>query len=389
MFARFPEERMAATPSVASIKKHFRRLHDPRVRGRTTHLLIDLLVLALCGVIANCDDWPDIALFARQRETWFRRFLRLPGGIPAHDTFERVFAALNPHALEACCLAWLRAVAGLAGVEHIAIDGKSLRGSASGKLGALHVVSAWATAAQVSLAQVAVEGKGNEITAIPKLLDLLGLDGALVTIDAIGCQKGIAKKIVERGGDYVLVAKANQERLLADIQATVTKALDGDLPAERVRHCTTSERGHGRTEQRSCVIIEEVSGIRDRAAWPHLRVVGMCRRERTVNGVQTEDVCYFIGSRRMPARRYLATLRNHWGIENHLHWQLDGSFHEDASRVENRHGAANLSLFRKLALSLLKQNGRPESMARKRKAAAVDPGYLAEIITGATKVEEV
>ena len=183
----------------------------------------------MCGVIANCDDWPDIVQFAQQRESWFRRFLRLPGGIPAHDTFERVFAALNPRALQACCLAWLRDVAGLAGLEHIAIDGKSLRGSANGKLGVLHLVSAWATKAQVSLGQVAVEGKGNEITAIPKLLELLDLHGALVTIDAIGCQKKIAKKIVDRGGDYVLVVKANQERLLQDIQETVAKALDGGL----------------------------------------------------------------------------------------------------------------------------------------------------------------
>jgi predicted transposase YbfD/YdcC len=380
---------MAATPSVASIKKHFRRLYDPRVAGRTKHLLIDLLVMALCGIIANCDDWPDIALFARQRESWFRRFLRLPGGIPSHDTFERVFAALNPRALEACCLVWLREVAGLAGIDHIAIDGKSLRGSANAKLGVLHLVSAWATKAHVSLGQVAVDGKGNEITAIPKLLELLDLHGALVTIDAIGCQKSIAKKIVDRGGDYVLVVKANQERLLRDIQETVTQALDGERPAAHVRQCATSERAHGRAEERHCVIIEELSAIRDRLLWPHLRTVGICRRERTVNGQQTTEVCYFIGSRRMAARRYAAALRSHWGIENHLHWQLDVSFHEDASRVENRHGAENLSLFRKLALSLLKQNPRKESMARKRKAAAVDPGYLAEILTGATKLEEV
>jgi len=380
---------MAATPSVASMKKHFRRLHDPRVAGRTKHLLIDLLVMALCGVIANCDDWPDISLFAEQRGSWFRRFLRLPGGIPSHDTFEPVLAALNPRALQACCLAWLREVAGLVGLEHIAIDGKSLRGSAGGKLGVLHLVSAWATQAHVSLGQVAVAGKGNEITALPKLLELLDLHGALVTIDAIGCQKGIAQKIVDRGGDYVLVVKANQERLLHDIQETVTKALDGELPAGRVRQCTTSERGHGRVEERHCVVIEDLGAIRDRRLWPHLRAVGMCRRERTVNGKQTTEVCYFIGSRRMAARRYAGALRGHWGIENNLHWQLDVSFHEDASRVENRHGAENLSLFRKLALSLLKRNPRKESMARKRKAAAVDPGYLAEILTGATKLEEV
>jgi predicted transposase YbfD/YdcC len=389
MFARLPEERMAAQPSVASIKKHFRRLRDPRVVRRTKHRLIDLLVLALCGVIANCDDWPDIALFARQRENWFRRFLALPGGIPSHDTFERVFAALQPRALEACCLAWLRAIAGLAGVEHIAIDGKSLRGSARGKLGALHVVSAWATQAHVSLGQVAVEGKGNEITAIPKLLELLDLDGALVTIDAIGCQKAIAKKIVDRGGDYVLVVKANQGRLLEDIQTTVAQALEDELPAGRVRQSTTSERGHGRVEERSCVVIEDVRSIRDRSAWAQLRVVGMCCRERTVNEETTTEVCYFIGSRKMAARRYLAVLRDHWGIENNLHWQLDVSFHEDASRVRNRHGAENLSLFRKLALSLLKQNPRQEAIARKRKAAAVDPGYLAEILTGPTKLAEV
>src|SRR5262249_29994982 len=241
-----PEERMAAQPSVASIQKHFRRLRDPRVQGRTKHRLIDLLVLALCGILANCDDWPDIALFAQQRDGWFRRLLALPAGSPSHRRCERGFAALNPRALEACCLGWLRAVAGLAGVDAIAIDGKSLRGSASSKLGALHVVSAWATQAQVSLGQVAVDGKGNEITAIPKLLELLDLDGALVTIDAIGCQKAIAKKVVARGGDYALVVKANQERLLADIQETVTRALEGALAAWRVRQCTTTERGHGR-----------------------------------------------------------------------------------------------------------------------------------------------
>ena len=210
-----------------------------------------------------------------------------------------------------------------------------------------------------------------------------------MTIDAIGCQKAIAKKIVGRGGDYALVVKGNQEHLLEDIQEAVTRALEGALPAGRVRQCTTTERGHGRLEERSCVVIEEVRGIRDRSAWPQLRVVGMCRRERTVNGQTTTEVCYFIGSRKMAARRYLAALRNHWGIENNLHWQLDVSFHEDARRVENRHGAENLSLFRKLALSLLKQNPRKETIARKRKAAAVDPGYLAEIITGHTKLAEV
>jgi len=306
--------------------------------------------------------------------------------VPSHDTFERVFAALDPRAFERCCLAWLREVAGLLGVGHIAIDGKTLCGSAGPGLGPLHLVSAWATQAQLSLGQVAVDGKSNEITAIPRLLELLDLRGALVTLDAMGCQKAIAKQVVAGGGDYVLVVKGNQGQLLADIQDTVTRALDGDLPAGAVRQCTTTEQGHGRHEERSCVVVHHVAGIRDRPAWAHLTTVGMCRRERTANGRTTEEVCYFIGSRRMGARRYAQALRGHWGIENQLHWQLDVSFGEDASRIENRHGAANFALLRKLALGLLKRHPRQDSIARKRKAAALDPAFLAETLAGANNL---
>lgn len=380
---------MVATPRVGSIRKHFRRLKDPRVVGRSRHLLLDIIVMALCAVIANCDDWPDIAQFARQRESWFRRFLKLPGGVPSHDTFERVFAALDPRALERCCLTWLREVAGLLGVGHIAIDGKSLCGSAGSTGGALHLVSAWATAAHVSLGQVAVDGKSNEITAIPKLLELLDLNGALITIDAIGCQKALAKQIVAGGGDYVLVVKANQERLLDDIQATVAKVLDGELPKGTVTTLTTVEQGHGRREERTCVRVQYLADIRERKQWAGLTTVGMCLRERTVNGHTSTEVCYYIGSRRMGARCYAQALRQHWGIENQLHWQLDVSFGEDASRIENRHGAANFALFRKMALSLLKQHPRQDSIARKRKAAALDSGFLEEVLAGATNVEKI
>lgn len=380
---------MVATTRVGSIKKHFRGLHDPRVVGRTRHRLIDIIVLAICGVIGNCDDWPDIAQFAQQRLGWFKRFLKLPGGVPSHDTFERVFAALDTRVFECCCLAWLREVANLVGVSHIAIDGKTLCGSGSSKLGPLHLVSAWATQAHLSLGQVAVEGKSNEITAIPQLLALLDLHGALVTIDALGCQKTIAQKIVAGGGDYVLVVKANQERLLEDIQQAVAQALEGELPEGVVRQSTTRERGHGRQEERCCVVIEHVAGIRDRKAWPRLTTVGMCRRDRTAHGQTTTEVCYFIGSRRMAARRYAQALRSHWGIENSLHWQLDVSFREDASRIEDRHGAANFALLRKLALSLLKQHPREDSIARKRKAAALNPAFLAETLAGAAKLKNI
>ena len=379
---------MAAT-TLPSIKKFFRWLPEPRVAGRTRHLLVEIVVIAICAVIADCDDWPDIAQFGRKRETWFRRFLKLPHGIPSHDTFERVFAALDCRAFQGCCLKWFAAAGDALGLGHIAIDGKTLRGSGSSAFRPLHVVSAWATEANLTLGQVAVDKKSNEITAIPKLLELLDLHGALVTIDAMGCQKKIAKKIVERGGDYLLTVKANQEKLLADVQATVEKALDGKFAPGVVRQLTMREEGHGRQEERSYVVVENVDGLRDRQSWPKITIVGMRRRERTVGGKTTTQVKYFIGSKRMTARRCAQALRGHWEIENNLHWQLDVSFGEDNSRIQERQAAENFGVLRKNALSLLKRNPAKESIARKRKAAALDTAFLEKILVGATNIDKV
>jgi predicted transposase YbfD/YdcC len=213
--------------------------------------------------------------------------------------------------------------------------------------------------------------------------------GALVTIDAIGCQKEIAQKIVDGGGDYVLAVKGNQGHLLEDIQATVEQALDGKLQAGVVAQYTTREQGHGRYEERSYVVIHDVEGLRDRQAWPDVTTVGMCLHERTVAGQVSSEVHYFMGSRRMGARKYAQVLRRHWGIENHLHWQLDISFGEDQSRIQERHTAENFGLLRKMALTLLKRNPTKKSIARKRKAAALDTGFLEEILAGAANVEEV
>jgi predicted transposase YbfD/YdcC len=380
---------MAALNSVAAVKKYFRRLKDPRVVGRSRHRLIDIVVIAVCGVIANCDDWPDIELFAKKRRAWFQRFLALPEGIPSHDTLERVFARLDPRVFTQCCVAWLRAVADVLGVGQIAIDGKTLCGSASAKLGPLHLVSAWATQAKLTLGEVAVDGKSNEITAIPKLLELLDLKGALVTIDAIGCQKGIAEEILAGGGDYLLAVKGNQGRLLEDIQTTMDQALDGDLPPHQVTTVRLPSEGHGRQEARTCTVVTNLDSIRDRVAWPGLKTVILCCRERTVNGETTLEAHYFISSRRMAARKFAEAVRGHWGIENGLHWQLDVSFDEDASRIQQRHAAENFAFMRKLALCLLKQHPAQMSMARKRKAAALDPDFLAATLMGAAKAEEV
>jgi predicted transposase YbfD/YdcC len=373
-----------ATSSVGSIKKHFRKLRDPRVRGRTQHLLMDIIVMALCGVIANCDGWRDIALFAQKRQDWFKRFLKLPKGVPAHDTFERVFNQLNPQAFGACFASWVAEISELVGLRHIAIDGKALRHSYNrgAGLGMLHAVSAWATEQHLILGQVMTEAKSNEITAIPKLLELLDLHGTLVTIDAMGCQKAIAKQIVAQGGDYILTVKENQEHLLDDIQQSLADACENDFA--EVKHDTykTRERGHGREEYRSYTVLHLTSGLRNAAAWAGVTTIGMCYSERTINGVTSEEARYFIGSKKMSARKYGTMLRGHWGIENNLHWQLDVSFGEDRSGIYRRNAGENFAAMRRIALSLLKRHPSKESIGRKRKAAALDCEFLAEILTG-------
>jgi predicted transposase YbfD/YdcC len=387
--ARLPENHMAVISRVGSIKKYFVSLKDPRVRKRTEHRLIDIIAIALCGVIANCDGWTDIIDFANNRLDWFKRFLKLPNGIPSHDTFERVFAKIDPAVFNRCCIAWLRDVSDLVGLGHLAIDGKTLRGSASSKQGPLHLVSAWATEAQLSLGEVAVEGKSNEIKAIPELLKLLDLKGALVTIDAIGCQKAIAQQIVDKGGNYLLAVKANQEHLLDDIQTTVAKATEGELAHAEVKTVTTKFEGHGRVEQRTYWVITNLEEIRDRSLWAGLSTVGMCLRERTVKGVTTQEVHYFIGSGRLGPRKVAKAMQSHWGIENNLHWHLDVHFGEDKSRIQKRNAARNFASMRKLALCVLRRHPEEKSLPRKRKLAAQNPAFLAEILTGAAKVEEV
>jgi predicted transposase YbfD/YdcC len=380
---------MAANSRVGSIKKYFAALKDPRVRRRTDHRLIDIVAIALCGVIANCDGWTDIIDFANNRLAWFKGFLKLPHGIPSHDTFERVFSRLDPAVFNRCCIAWLRDVSDLIGLGHVAIDGKTLRGSASASMAPLHLVSAWATEAKLSLGEVAVEGKSNEIKAIPELLKLLDLKGALVTIDAIGCQKAIAQQIVDKGGDYLLAVKGNQEHLLEDIQETVAKALDGDLAKSQVATVTTTDAGHGRIERRTYTVIANLDNIRDQHLWAGLTTVGMCLRERTVDGKTTEEAHYFIGSGRPGARKVAKALRGHWGIENNLHWQLDVHLGEDRSRIQERNAARNFASMRKSALCVLRQHPAKKSIPRKRKAAAQNPDFLTEILTGIGKETKV
>ncbi|HEV3200974.1 MAG TPA: ISAs1 family transposase [Bryobacteraceae bacterium] len=365
-----------------SIPRFFARLKDPRRAHRRLHQLQDIIVVALCAVIAGAQDWQQIVTFGRNRLDWLRGFLELPNGIPSHDTFERVFDRLKPQAFQACFQDWVQAISVALRIKHIAIDGKTLRGSGSAKLGPLHLVSAWASAQHLSLGQVAVDAKSNEITAIPALLELLELNGALVTIDAMGCQKAIAQQIVNQGGHYALVVKDNQEHLRDDIQQIFRQAFDSDFAGLDYDTYRTSERGHGREEYRSYVVLHTTEGIRQADAWAKLSTIGLCYSERTVTGKTSAEVRYFIGDKKAGAKYYADGLRHHWGIENNLHWQLDVNFGEDGSRVQKRHAAENLALLRRLTLSLLKAHPSQDSIARKRFAAALDPTFLEEILRG-------
>lgn len=363
-----------------SIASYFRKLKDPRRVHRRLHNLQDIIVIALCAVIAGAQDWQEIETFGKKRHDWLRRFLSLPNGIPSHDTFERAFNRIDPRAFQACFRAWVQAVCTALKIKHVAIDGKTLCGSGSAILGPLHLVSAWATEQQLSLGQVAVDAKSNEITAIPALLDLLDLNGALVTIDAMGCQKAIAHKIIEREGSYALTVKDNQEHLHTDIQQAFAQALDTNFAGLDYDCYEQRDKGHGREEYRCYTVIHSTEGIRHAAEWASLTTIGMCYSERTVQGKTTHEVRYFIGSKRASAKYYGTGLRQHWGIENQLHWQLDVTFDEDDNRVTQRHAAENLALLRRLTLSLLLAHPAKLSVAKKRFAAALDPDFLTEIL---------
>lgn len=374
---------MSLTP--LALKVHFRQLRDPRRRHGRQHRLLDIIMLAICAVVAGADSWYQIEAFGRRQHRWLKRFLSLSNGIPSHDTIRRVFEMIDPLTFQACLRNWMAEWAGMfPGSEQIALDGKTLRlsGNRPAGLGPLHLVNAWATKAQLCLGQMAVETGSNEITAIPRLLELLDLKGALVTLDAMGCQKAIAEQIVTAGGDYVLVVKKNQEQLFQDIASCFDRVLnEGEEGTDYHLH-ETQERGHGREEHRSYAVVCSPQGISNQQEWAGLRVIGMCVSERTVQGKTSMEARYFIGSKKAGPRYYGKALRNHWRIENCLHWQLDISFDEDKQRTRERNAGQNLALIRKQALALLKRNPAEGSIKSKRLQAAWDPEFLGEILNG-------
>jgi predicted transposase YbfD/YdcC len=376
---------MAPTPPAPApldIAHHFAALPDPRHPAfQDYHRLGDLLVIALCAILSGARSWDAIARFGRSKETWLRSLgLTLPNGPPAHDTFNRVFAAVDPLAFQHCFTSWINAVCDTLGFVHIPIDGKTVRGSRGPDGTALHLVSAWAAEHRLSLAQVAVPDKSNEITAIPELLKLLDLQGALVSIDAIGCQKAIAQQIRDQGGDYLLAVKDNQPTLHADIQAAFESALAVDL--EGVRHdlFVTEETGHGRYEERVYVVLYEPAGLSTADQWVDLKAVVQVLRTRRVGDEESVEEAYYISSSAASAALLAEGIRAHWSIENGQHWCLDVLFGEDRCRSRQGNAAENLAWLRKMVLSLLRHDDSKDSAPTKQLRAALEDDYRLHLL---------
>ena len=366
-----------------SVLAHFRTLPDPRMPRTRRHTLADILVITLCGVICGADDWAALERFGNAKLTWFRTFLALPHGIPSHDTFGRVFAALDPEAFKAAFLAWVGTLAAVMPGDVIAIDGKTLRHTfdTAADKAAIHMVSAWATAQGLCLGQVKTDAKSNEITAIPKLLDVLALTGRIVTIDAMGCQTAIAGAIHAKGGDYVLSLKGNQTRLHDDVR---TFFLDAEAHAFAGTPHTTAETvdgDHGRIEIRRAWATDDLAWLADRPRWPGLRSVLRVDATRTLGERTTCETRFFISSLPSDAALLARVVRSHWAIENSLHWVLDVAMHQDQTRIRTDHAPENLAILHHIALNLLKQD-RTEKLGikNKRLAAGWDHDYLLRLV---------
>ena len=368
----------------ARIQDHFVTLTDPR-RRKVIYPLVNIVTIAICAVICGADDFVSIAEYGRQKRKWLGQFLDLSAGIPSHDRFNAILGAIQPAEFEKCLLSWITALHEVTHGQVVAIDGKTLRRSfdtATSK-SAIHMVSAWATANCITLGQVVVDEKSNEITAIPKLLEVLELSDCLVTIDAMGCQTEIAKKIVDGGADYVLAAKGNQPALHDGIEDFFARHQANDFADVKVRRYETRERGHGREDTRMYFVCPAPDDLPDRRRWKDLAAIGMAINETLRDGKQTTEVRYYILSRKLTAREFAAAVRGHWSIENRLHWQLDVTFGEDQSRIRKGHADANFSILRRTALSLLKNNHTLKvGVKNKRLSAAWCDDYLAQVLFG-------
>jgi predicted transposase YbfD/YdcC len=372
----------SADLSRLDIAHHFASVPDPRHPAfRDYHLLGDILVIAFSAVLAGARSWDGIAEFGLTKQVWLRTLgLQLPNGIPSHDTFNRVFSDLDPGAFQDAFSSWINAVCEVLGVRHIPIDGQTLRGTRGPDGTCLHLVSAWAAEHRLTLAQVAVSDKSNEITAIPALLKLLDLEGALVSIDAMGCQRDIAAQVRAGGGDYVLAVKDNQPTLHADVEACFVRAYEDDFAGVKYDTCTTREVGHGRTEERAYTVVYGPAGLTTQAEWAELRSVVQVIRTRRQGDKEAVEVSYYISSSTAGLALLAEGIRAHGGIENGQHWCLDVLFGQDRCRSRHKNAAENLAWMRKRALALCRHDGTKGSVPTKQLRAALSDDYRSHLL---------
>jgi predicted transposase YbfD/YdcC len=369
-----------------SILAHFQDLDDPRVSPATRHQLLDIVTIGLCAVLCGADTWVEVAAFGQAKRDWLETFLALPHGIPSHDTFGRVFAALDPDQFERGFRSWVAAVAAVSIGSVVAVDGKTLRRSHDAAQGkeALVLVSAWAEANRLILGQVAVPAGSNEIPAIPALLRQLALDGSIVTVDAIGCQTAIAAQIAGQGADYVLALKANQPTLWVGVGIVFREGQATGFAPGSHQYRRTVEKNHGRIEVRQVWAVEDpavVAYLDPRGVWPQLRSVAMVVAERRIGEDTSRETRYYLTSLPGDAAVVGDAVRGHWGIENRQHWVLDIAFREDESRVRQGHADRNLALLRRLALNLLRQDTTSAmGVKAKRLKAGWDHAYLLKLL---------
>ena len=357
----------------------FETLTDPRVERTKLHSLRDIIGITICAVLSGCNDWEEIELYGQTKQSWLKGFLNLSHGIPSHDTFNRVFAMLNPDELQRCFLDWVQSIAAVSNGRIVSLDGKRMcNAGVDGKKAIVHMVSAWCDANNMVIGQVKTEEKSNEITAIPELLNLLITEGAIITIDAMGCQTAIASKIIERGADYVLAVKDNQAHLLDDIKEAFEQT-------PQAQSYTQTEKSHGRIEKRTCAVIDDMDWISKRKDWKNLKSILCIQTQRTspnTSQIQTEQR-FYISSLLQSPEQFNTIVRKHWNIENKLHWSLDVTFKEDISTKQAGCAAQNFSLITKIALNLLKNNNntsKKTSIKNKRHLCAWDNDFLAKSV---------
>jgi predicted transposase YbfD/YdcC len=380
---------MGIPSALTSLETHFEKLEDPRCANRIEHLLIDIILITICAVICGAEDWGEVAEYGLAKQSWLETFLSLPNGIPSHDTFNRLFARLRPEPLQECFLNWVQSVYQMTSGQVIALDGKTLRGSCErgSNRSLIHMVSAWATENRLVLGQRKVAEKSNEITAIPELLRVLDLEGATVTIDAMGCQREIAAQIIEQKGNYVLALKGNQELLHQDVIELFEEALAQRFQGVAYDLYHTEEQSHGRQERRRYWVISDVLSLPDRKKWANLIAVGCVESQRTVGDKTTKEYRYYLLSQALSAERFAQTVRGHWGIENQLHWILDVGFREDESRCTLGHSAENLAIIRHIAVNLVTQEKSAKVGTKaKRKKAGWDDQYLFKILAQSSQM---